>query len=164
MKSNLPWHSVPYTRAILVHTKDFKMKTSHRPAIFASQYINRIVSSEHSMCQIRLLYTKYATVSKDISIHPYIISKSKLLSSGYNIPYPNALQSIVSPCRNYSEKDSCPSNYKETASNENQSQKTKTDQFKKAIKDYGSTVIIFHVAITLASFGFFYLLVSRWDR
>ena len=90
-----------------------------------------------------------------------MISKSKLLSSGYKIPYPNALQSIVSPCRNYSEKDSCPGNYKETASNENQSQKTKTDQFKKAIKDYGSTVIIFHVAITLASFGFFYLLVSR---
>ena len=161
MKSNLSWHSVPHTRAIIVHTKDFKMKTSHRSAIFATQYINRIVSSEHSMCQIRLPYTKYASVSKDISIHPYIISKSKLLSSGYKIPYPNSLQCSVSPRRNYSEKDTCPSNYKETASNETPSQKTKTDQFKKAIKDYGSTVIIFHVAITLASFGFFYLLVSR---
>ena len=38
---------------------------------------------------------------------------------------------------------------------------SKKDQLKRAIKDYGATVIVFHVIITLASFSFFYLTVSR---
>ncbi|XP_067620390.1 uncharacterized protein [Eurosta solidaginis] len=37
---------------------------------------------------------------------------------------------------------------------------TKKEQLKKAFKDYGSTVIVFHVAISLASLGCCYLLVS----
>ncbi|XP_037811489.1 uncharacterized protein LOC119603514 [Lucilia sericata] len=37
---------------------------------------------------------------------------------------------------------------------------SKKDQLKKAFKDYGSTIIIFHVAISLVSLGGFYLLVS----
>lgn len=37
---------------------------------------------------------------------------------------------------------------------------TKRDQLKRAIKDYGSTVIVFHVGISLISLGGFYLLVS----
>lgn len=37
---------------------------------------------------------------------------------------------------------------------------SKKDQLKKAIKDYGSTVIIFHIGISLISLGGFYLLVS----
>ncbi|XP_045472750.1 protein FAM210B, mitochondrial-like [Harmonia axyridis] len=37
---------------------------------------------------------------------------------------------------------------------------SKKDQLKKAIKEYGSTVIVFHVTISLASLGFFYVLVS----
>lgn len=36
----------------------------------------------------------------------------------------------------------------------------KKEQLKKAFKDYGSTVIIFHVGISLISLGSFYLLVS----
>ena len=35
------------------------------------------------------------------------------------------------------------------------------DRLKRAVKEYGSTVIVFHVAISLASLGGFYLAVSR---
>lgn len=38
---------------------------------------------------------------------------------------------------------------------------SKTEQLKKAVKDYGATVIVFHVTISLASLSFFYVLVSR---
>lgn len=34
------------------------------------------------------------------------------------------------------------------------------DQLVRAVRDYGSTVVVFHVAISLASLGFFYLVVS----
>lgn len=36
------------------------------------------------------------------------------------------------------------------------------DKLKKAVKDYGSTVIVFHVSISLMSLGTCYLLVSRY--
>lgn len=39
---------------------------------------------------------------------------------------------------------------------------SRKEMLKKAVKDYGSTVIIFHVGISLISLGSFYLLVSRW--
>ena len=35
------------------------------------------------------------------------------------------------------------------------------DKLKRAVKEYGSTVIVFHVGISLMSLGFFYALVSR---
>lgn len=38
---------------------------------------------------------------------------------------------------------------------------TARQKLKKAIKDYGATVLIFHITISLASLGFFYQLVSR---
>lgn len=38
---------------------------------------------------------------------------------------------------------------------------SKKDRLKKAVKDYGSTVVVFHVAISLTSLGCFYLAVSR---
>lgn len=34
-------------------------------------------------------------------------------------------------------------------------------RLKFAVRDYGSTVVVFHVAISLASLGFFYALVAR---
>jgi len=37
---------------------------------------------------------------------------------------------------------------------------SKRDQLKRAVSQYGSTVIVFHVTISLASLGFFYILVS----
>lgn len=39
---------------------------------------------------------------------------------------------------------------------------TRKEKLKKAVKEYGSTVLIFHVGISLISLGSFYLLVSRY--
>ena len=39
---------------------------------------------------------------------------------------------------------------------------SRKDRLKKAIKEYGSTVLVFHVSISLASLGTCYLLVSRF--
>lgn len=36
------------------------------------------------------------------------------------------------------------------------------EKFKKAVKEYGSTVIVFHVAISMVSLGSCYLLMSRY--
>lgn len=43
---------------------------------------------------------------------------------------------------------------------ESQQPLSKKDQLKRAVSQYGSTVIVFHVTISLASLGFFYILVS----
>lgn len=56
---------------------------------------------------------------------------------------------------------------KTDVSTSNESGKTdaplsRKEMLKKAMKDYGSTVIIFHVGISLVSLGSFYLLVSRY--
>lgn len=39
---------------------------------------------------------------------------------------------------------------------------SKTDKLKQAVKDYGATVIIFHVSISLMSLGISYLIISRY--
>lgn len=40
---------------------------------------------------------------------------------------------------------------------------SRAEQLKKAVKEYGSTVVVFHVTISLISLGGFYLLVKRYD-
>lgn len=57
-----------------------------------------------------------------------------------------------------------------SSSSENQSPTTdevKTlsnkDKLKRAIKDYGATVIVFHITISLMSLGTSYLVISRWE-
>ncbi|KAL7635503.1 UNVERIFIED_CONTAM: hypothetical protein RMT77_014572 [Armadillidium vulgare] len=37
---------------------------------------------------------------------------------------------------------------------------TQRQKLKRAVKDYGATVVVFHITISLASLGFFYILVS----
>lgn len=41
---------------------------------------------------------------------------------------------------------------------------SKKDQLKIAFRDYGSTIVTFHVAISLVSLGSFYLLISKYER
>ncbi|XP_061388523.1 uncharacterized protein C18orf19 homolog A [Musca vetustissima] len=54
-----------------------------------------------------------------------------------------------------------PSNRNYCTKNYNNSELlTKKEQLKKAFKDYGSTIVIFHVTISLASLGGFYALIS----
>jgi len=43
------------------------------------------------------------------------------------------------------------------------SEMSKKDLLKRAVKDYGSTVVVFHVAISLVSLGGFYTAVSRYN-
>lgn len=40
-------------------------------------------------------------------------------------------------------------------------QRTIAEKLKTAIKDYGGTVLVFHISLSLLSLGFFYQLVSR---
>ena len=42
-----------------------------------------------------------------------------------------------------------------------ESQLSSKDKLKRAVKEYGLTVVVFHVTISLASLGVFYLIVSR---
>lgn len=36
-------------------------------------------------------------------------------------------------------------------------------QLRIAVRDYGSTVMVFHITMSLASLGFFYMLIARLD-
>lgn len=38
------------------------------------------------------------------------------------------------------------------------------EKLKKAVKDYGATVIVFHVSISIMSLGICYVLVSRYEK
>jgi hypothetical protein len=51
-----------------------------------------------------------------------------------------------------------PKTQQQEVSDAKESSRTK---LKKAVKEYGATVIVFHVAISIISLGFFYTLVSR---
>uniref|UniRef100_A0A182MD47 DUF1279 domain-containing protein n=1 Tax=Anopheles culicifacies TaxID=139723 RepID=A0A182MD47_9DIPT len=53
-----------------------------------------------------------------------------------------------------------PNSKDNSASSEEQVPVSRKDRLKKAIKEYGSTVLVFHVSISLASLGTCYLLVS----
>lgn len=46
-------------------------------------------------------------------------------------------------------------------SNENVQKISQKDQLKRAVKEYGGTVVVFHISISLISLGGFYLAVSR---
>jgi hypothetical protein len=59
--------------------------------------------------------------------------------------------------RNHETKDG---DKPESAKEAEETPLTQRQKLKRAVKEYGSTVIVFHVAISLASLGFFYLLVS----
>ena len=48
-----------------------------------------------------------------------------------------------------------------SSNNPNTDGLSRRQKLQKAVKDYGATVIVFHVALSLTSLGFFYALVSR---
>jgi len=71
--------------------------------------------------------------------------------------------------RNYSTSTSSTSSTTKDSSNncackhlekQEKGQSSQKDKLKRAVKEYGSTVIVFHVSLALTSLGFFYLLVS----
>ena len=80
------------------------------------------------------------------------------LSQGIEAPYRTF--SVNSSENSSKIDDNHPASNKELSAFSERIQKK--DQFKRAIKDYGFTVIVFHVALTITSLGFFYFLVSRY--
>ncbi|KAF2367003.1 protein of unknown function DUF1279 [Trinorchestia longiramus] len=58
-------------------------------------------------------------------------------------------------------KDSTGTNLEANAPETSEQVLTSGQKIKRAVKEYGTAVIVFHVTISLASLGFFYLLVSR---
>lgn len=71
-------------------------------------------------------------------------------------------------CRFYSTKSSSPpKNEEQVTENPQDSEKpvtelTRAEKLKRAVKEYGSTVIVFHIGMSLASLGIFYQLVARY--
>ena len=65
--------------------------------------------------------------------------------------------------RNLSNKCKMKSENKEDEpiKSEESSQLTKKDRLKKAVKDYGSVVIIYHLTLSWGSLAFLYLLISK---
>ena len=55
-----------------------------------------------------------------------------------------------------------PRRYYSTGAPNDGGQVSQRARLKLAVRDYGSTVIVFHVCISLISLGSFYLAVSRW--
>ncbi|KAL2722236.1 Transmembrane protein [Vespula squamosa] len=85
-----------------------------------------------------------------------IINKAILMSALQN----KLLHPIYTDFMRYSTNASTPMN---TTNSENEIKKkiiqTKKERFKMIVKDYGKVVIVFHVAISLMSLGFFYTAV-----
>lgn len=59
-------------------------------------------------------------------------------------------------------KNISPNNNKSTEKINPSPVTSKKDQFKKAIKDYGSVVVIFHLTLSWGSLGLLYFLISRY--
>jgi len=70
---------------------------------------------------------------------------------------------LLQPERSLSEKCSAKSkdNNAEQVTQEEQLSLTNKDRFKKAMKDYGSVVIVFHLSLSWGSLAFLYLLISN---
>ena len=94
---------------------------------------------------------------------PKLLLSSQLLRQ-CGLPLPSALQKLtlteIHPFRAFTTTKASATEGGST-SDSSTGPVSKADQLKRAVKDYGSTVIVFHVAISLASLGFFYLIVSR---
>lgn len=61
-----------------------------------------------------------------------------------------------------SKDSSTPSSLPPSSSNDKDEKLTNGQKLKKAVKDYGSTVIVFHITISLMSLGIFYVIVYRY--
>lgn len=82
-----------------------------------------------------------------------------LIARATNPPFAGG-QSVL----NYSTPTSNEEKAKEAKAATGAGTTSKKMQLKQTVKEYGSTVIVFHVAISLASLGMFYGLVSRYVR
>lgn len=113
--------------------------------------------------------------SSPSAIHNTLVSSSAIVSPGFQLSlghHNNKFSSVSMPCilqrqyfttttsllSNKAEDVQSPGEKPEAATQE----LTSRQKIQQAVKEYGTAVIVFHVTISLASLGFFYLLVSRY--
>lgn len=102
--------------------------------------------------QNNILCRKYNSLylAKDYCISRTFLDTSRSSSVSQFLPLLTNMSSVVK------------SNYSTSNENENPVPELSTkDKLKRAVKDYGATVMIFHISISLASLGFSYLVISR---
>ena len=101
-------------------------------------------------------YSSVYATNKKCKIATFLTFKEAIMIES-NLYKPKQKQSA----RTFSEKQQISTKLDTPVSSKESPVISKADQLKRAVKDYGSTVIVFHVAISLTSLGLFYLLVSR---
>lgn len=101
--------------------------------------------------------------------HEHILNALNALNNNNNnnllCAHINVNRCMIVTKRNLSNSSNVGGQHLDKIENNNNSKRNEAlsgkDKLKKAVKDYGVTVIVFHITISLASLGFFYQLVAR---
>lgn len=119
---------------------------------------------KHWFCEGNNSSLKYFILPLKYNRHGQLFSKNVYISSSSEI-FTKRCKSRMQP--NQHEVLKAMSNQRSISSGEHQQtpevQKfSRKDKLKQAVNDYGATVIIFHVTLSLMSLGLSYLIISRW--
>jgi Protein of unknown function (DUF1279) len=133
-----------------------------------SKFVSHDLQSSHYTNLRQEVRKNWSNYNSDVVTQSGIISHKRHFSTG--IASPNNWPFLTNPIRGRAvfsltndrnlSTGPAPDAEKKTAAVDDKPVSRK-DKLKKAVKEYGSTVIIFHVGISLASLGTCYLLVSR---
>lgn len=121
------------------HTTTKKFSTLTIPSIFGQGMLQT--------CSDSRLNNQVAQVA---NMH---VMNTSFLNVNDSSVVPNVLTSWLSHRLTYTQTRS--------NSNTNESQLSQRAKMKRAVKEYGATVVVFHVSISLVSLGGFYIAVSR---
>lgn len=119
---------------------------------------------QHWFCEGNNSSLKYFILPSKYNRPGQLFSKNVYISSSSEM-FTKCCKSHMQP--NQHEVFKVMSNQRSISSGEHQQtpevQKfSSKDKLKQAVKDYGATVIIFHVTLSLMSLGLSYLIISRW--
>lgn len=121
---------------------------------------NRFGIDEHCMENLQALETGHKTLADIFAEQDRIIhSAAKDYQKCYTTSKANPETQEVG---NKPSESDPPSDPNPSPNSEDSSPKSSGAKLKKAVAEYGSTVIVFHVGISLMSLGGFYVLVSRY--
>lgn len=116
------------------------------------------ISLEMSYCKVsQLLNRQYLGRIRNVFIKSYTFQNSSTfskLSKSCLLQNQHKVLKVMS-CQNSTSSGE----HQPTAEVQKLSSK---DKLKRAVKDYGATVIIFHISLSLMSLGVSYLIISRW--
>lgn len=118
---------------------------------------------KHWFCEGNNSSLKYFILPLKYNRHGQLFSKNVYISSSSEM-FTKRCKSRIQP--NQHEGFKAMSNQRSISSGEHQQtpevQKfSRKDKLKRAVKEYGATVIIFHVTLSLMSLGLSYLIISR---